>query len=79
METPEEIYELVKTMPSDQADQVLDFAKFLRQKAQNKPAPRQIPKGTLTGLRGIAKGVGTSLTDEEIQADYTDYLTQKYQ
>lgn len=78
METPEKIYELVKAMPSAQMDEVLDFVEFLRQKAQVKAAPRQIPKGTLTGLRGIAKGVETSPTDEEIKEEYTNYLMHKY-
>ena len=39
----------------------------------------QIPKGTLTGLRGIARRLPTPLTDAELQEEYTDYLTQKYQ
>jgi len=38
-----------------------------------------MPKGTLTGLRGIAKRSGTPPTDADLQEEYTDYLTQKYQ
>jgi Putative addiction module component len=34
---------------------------------------------TLTGLRGIAKHSGTAPSDRELQSEYTDYLTQKYQ
>jgi hypothetical protein len=55
MGTPERIYELVKTLPSQQVDEVLDFVEFLRQKDQSKAALQPIPQGTLTGLRGIAK------------------------
>jgi hypothetical protein len=41
--------------------------------------PSEIPKGTLTGLRGIAKRNGIVPTDEEIREEYTDYLMEKYQ
>jgi hypothetical protein len=34
---------------------------------------------TLTGLRGIAKRAGAAPNDDDLQAEYTDYLTQKYQ
>jgi hypothetical protein len=54
-------------------------AEFLHQKQLSSPQPQAIPPGTLTGLRGIAKRPGTALNDEVLQADYTDYLTQKYQ
>jgi hypothetical protein len=37
-----------------------------------------LPPGTLTGLRAIAKRSGSALNDEELKAEYTDYLTQKY-
>ncbi|MEQ9483344.1 DUF2281 domain-containing protein [Coleofasciculus sp. F4-SAH-05] len=38
-----------------------------------------IPPGTLTKLRGIAKRSRKTPSDEELQAEYTDYLVQKYQ
>jgi hypothetical protein len=82
MGTPERIYELVKALPEDQAVEVLDFVEFLRQKAQPQARitpPTAIPKGTLTGLRGIAKRSPTPPTDEELREEYTDYLNQKYQ
>lgn len=82
MSSAEKIYELVKAMPADQVNEVLNVVEFLRQKAQFKSevVPLSgIPKGTLTGLRGIAKGSGTPPTDEEIREEYTDYLIQKYQ
>lgn len=82
MGTPERIYELVKALPEDQAVEVLDFVEFLRQKAQlqaRTTPPAAIPKGMLTGLRGIAKRSGTPPTDEELREEYTDYLSQKYQ
>lgn len=40
---------------------------------------RPILPGTLTGLLGIAKRSGPAPSDEELQAEYTDYLIQKYQ
>jgi hypothetical protein len=40
---------------------------------------KTIPPGTLTGLRGIAKRLGTAPSDDDLKAEYTDYLTQKYQ
>jgi len=80
MNAAEKIYELVKTLPEKQADEVLNFVEFLKQKAhQEATAQSTIPKGTLTGLRGIAKRAGTSPTDAELQDEYTDYLSQKYQ
>jgi hypothetical protein len=82
MSSAEKIYELVKAMPEEEVNEVLNFVEFLKQKAQFKSEvmpPSGIPKGTLTGLRGIAKGSGTVPTDEEIREEYTDYLIQKYQ
>ncbi|PSB03668.1 DUF2281 domain-containing protein [Merismopedia glauca] len=82
MNTVEQIYELVKNLPEKQASEVLDFVEFLNHKAQlNSRSQSQvkIPKGTLTGLRGIAKISGTPPTDEEIREEYTDYLMEKYQ
>ncbi len=83
MEVPEKIYAIVKTMPTEQVNEVLDFVEFLKQKNQSisqvvTPA-NQIPKGTLTGLRGIAASTSLPLTDEEIEEDYTNYLQHKYQ
>lgn len=82
MGTPERIYELVKSLPEEKIDEVLDFVEFLQQKAelQTEATPQEaISEGTLTGLRGIAKRSGTPPTDTELQEEYTDYLTQKYQ
>jgi Protein of unknown function (DUF2281) len=60
METPEKIYELVKTMPADQASEVLDFVKFLNQKArlrsgQETPGDTSSSGGLLTDYAGILK------------------------
>jgi Protein of unknown function (DUF2281) len=81
MSRAERIYDLVKVMPEEQIAEVLDFVEFLGQKAQLKSgaSSRAIPRGTLTGLRSIAKRSGTSLTDEELRDEYTEYLNQKYQ
>lgn len=82
MNIAQRIYELVKAMPQEQANEVLDFAEFIRHKAALKVGSEQlstIPKGTLTGLRGIAKQAVSTPTDAEVQEDYTDYLIQKYQ
>lgn len=81
MEAPEKIYALVKTMPTEQVNEVLDFVEFLKHKTLSIVVPpvNKIPKGTLTGLRGIATGTSMPLTDEEIEEDYTNYLQRKYQ
>jgi len=54
MSTAETIYELVKTLPEGQANLVLKFTQFVQQQGST-DFPTQIPAGTLTGLRGIAK------------------------
>ncbi|MBD2328501.1 DUF2281 domain-containing protein [Alkalinema sp. FACHB-956] len=86
MTAAEKLYALIKVLPDDQVSEVLDFAEFLHQKqlsqASSSQSSSSVPKvapGTLTGLLGIAKRAGQTLSDEELQADYTDYLTEKYQ
>lgn len=78
MSTAEIIYELVKTLPEEQANLVLKFTQFVQQQSTT-DFPTQIPAGTLTGLRGIAKPDGEALTDAEVADDYTNYLIEKYQ
>jgi hypothetical protein len=78
MTAAERLYQLIQTLPESQITEVLHFAEFLHQK-QIAATPQDIPPGTLTGLRGIAKQSEPAPSNEELQADYTDYLTQKYQ
>ena len=78
MTAAEKLYQLIQTLPESQITEVLHFAEFLQQKQPISP-PQVIPPGTLTGLRGIAKRPGPAPRDGELQAEYTDYLTQKYQ
>lgn len=78
----ERINALINVLPTEQVSEILDFAEFLYQKQLTQSqanSPVVIPPGTLTGLRGIAKRAGQTSSDEELQADYTDYLVQKYQ
>jgi hypothetical protein len=78
MTAAEKLHRLIQALSESQINEVLDFAEFLQQK-QLIPTPHQaIPPGTLTGLRGIAKRSGPAPNDDELQAEYTDYLTQKY-
>ncbi len=42
------------------------------------PPSKAIFPGTLTGLRGIAKRPGSASNDDDLQAEYTNDLTQKY-
>lgn len=77
MNTAEVIYELVKTLPEDKAHLVLIFTKFVQQ--HDESSSSQIPPGTLTGLRGIAKSSDAPPTEVEIINGYTDYLIEKYQ
>ncbi|NJR62375.1 MAG: DUF2281 domain-containing protein [Cyanobacteria bacterium CRU_2_1] len=78
MTATEKLYQLIQTLSETQINEVLHFAEFLQQKQLTTPQ-QAIPPGTLTGLRGIAKRSGSAPSDDELQADYTDYLTQKYQ
>jgi hypothetical protein len=77
MTAAEKLYQLIQTLPESQINEVLHFAEFLQQK-QLTIRQQAIPPGTLTGLRGIAKRPGTAPSNDELQAEYTDYLTQKY-
>lgn len=79
MTAAEKLYQLIQMLPEDQINEVLHFAEFLYQKRPPSSQPPAIPPGTLTGLRGIAKHSEPAPSDDELQADYTDYLTQKYQ
>ncbi|WP_206070086.1 hypothetical protein [Nodosilinea sp. P-1105] len=65
MSTAETIYELVKTLPEGQADLVLKFTQFVKQQG-DADFPRQIPPGTLTGLRDIAKISKTNLINSTV-------------
>jgi Protein of unknown function (DUF2281) len=77
MTATEKLYQLIQVLPPSQINEVLNFAEFLHQKQI--VIPQSIPPGTLTGLRGIAKRSGLAPSDHELQLEYTDYLTQKYQ
>jgi hypothetical protein len=77
MTAAEKLYQLIQTLPENQINEVLNFAEFIHQKKLT--PPQAIPLGTLTGLRGIAKRQGTAPSDDDLKAEYTDYLTQKYQ
>lgn len=79
MTAAEKLYQLIQTLSETQINEVLHFGEFLHQKPLTTPQPQAILPGTLTGLRGIAKRSGPVPSDHELQADYTDYLTQKYQ
>ncbi|MBE9030778.1 DUF2281 domain-containing protein [filamentous cyanobacterium LEGE 11480] len=79
MTATEKLYQLLQTLPENQITEVLNFAEFLHQKQPTTPTTKTIPPGTLTGLRGIAKHPGSTPNEAELKAEYTDYLTQKYQ
>jgi hypothetical protein len=79
MTAAEKLYQLIQALPENQIKEVLNFAEFLHQKQLTRPQPVAIPPGTLTGLRGIAKRIGSGPSDQELQTEYTDYLLQKYQ
>ena len=78
MTAAEKLYQLIQTLPEEQITEVLHFAESLDQKPPAAP-PKRIPPGTLNNLRGLLKTNQPSPTDEELQADYTDYLIEKYQ
>jgi hypothetical protein len=78
MTAAEKLYQLIQTLPESQINEILHFAEFLQQK-QLTTRQQAIPSGTLTGLRGIAKRSGSAPSNDELQAEYTDYLIQKYE
>ena len=77
MTAAEKLHQLIQTLPESQITEVLHFAEFLHQKQLT--ASQSISPGTLTGLRGIAKRSGPAPSDDDLKAEYTDYLIQKYQ
>lgn len=79
MTAAERLYQLIQTLPENQINEVLNFAEFLYRKQLPSPSSQTIPPGTLTGLRGIAKRSGQAPSDADLQTEYADYLTQKYQ
>jgi len=79
MTATEKLYQIIQTLSETQINEVLHFAEFLYQKQLTSTPSQVIPPGTLTGLRGIAKRSGAAPSDDELQTDYVDYLTQKYQ
>lgn len=76
MTATEKLYQLIQTLPEEQINQIFYFAEALHQKQHN--TPQAIPRGTLTGLLGIAKRSDSTPSDQELQGEYTDYLIQKY-
>ncbi|NJL90505.1 MAG: DUF2281 domain-containing protein [Coleofasciculaceae cyanobacterium SM2_1_6] len=79
MTAAERLYQLIQSFPESKINEVLQFAEFLQQKQYTFPQLKAIPPGTLTGLRGIAKRLEPAPKDDNLQAEYTEYLTQKYQ
>lgn len=78
MTAAEKLHQLIQILPEEQINEVLHFAEFLHQ--TQLPSTQAIPlAGTLTGLRGIAKRPELAPSDDELQGEYTDYLSQKYQ
>ena len=77
MTATEKLPQLIQALPDSQINEVLNFADFLHKKQLT--TPQVTPPGTLTGLRGIARRSGMAPSDRELQSEYTDYLTQKYQ
>jgi hypothetical protein len=74
MTAQEKLYQLIQTLPEREVNKILNFAESLGQKVSSP----QIPPGTLTGLRGIAKQTGPVPSEAELQKQYTDYLNEKY-
>jgi Protein of unknown function (DUF2281) len=77
MTAAEKLHQLIQILPEEKINEVLHFAEFLHQTQLT--STQAIPPGTLTELRGIAKRPEPAPSDDELQAEYTDYLPQKYQ
>ncbi|MFN5857340.1 MAG: DUF2281 domain-containing protein [Pseudanabaenaceae cyanobacterium] len=78
MTTAEKLYQIIQNLPEEQINEVLQFAELLQHKLHSSPSSKSIPPGTLTGLRGIIKRRDIP-NDQQLQAEYTDYLIEKYQ
>lgn len=78
MTAAEKLHRLIQALPEDQLAEVLHFAEFIHQRRPAIAQADEIPPGTLTGLRGMAKRSGVAASDRELKAEYTDYLAEKY-
>jgi len=57
----------------------LELLETIAQSLQEELRPRKpVPAGTLTGLRGLLKTAGKSLTDAEVEAMKAEGLAEKY-
>jgi hypothetical protein len=74
MTAQEKLYQLIQTLPEKEVSEILSFVESIGQEAPIK----EIPPGTLTGLRGIAQQPGAVPSDGELETEYADYLTNKY-
>ena len=72
------LYELAKQLPEAQVQQLIEFAQGLKT-LPDIQTKQPIPVGTLTGLLGIAKSGSSAISDQDLEDQYTDYLSQKYQ
>lgn len=63
MTTADAVYELVKALPEDQANMVLAFAEFLRQKIQSRQFPTS---SSLSSYFGILKD-SPSLNEDPVE------------
>lgn len=72
MTKAEALYELAKQLPDETVEQMIEFAQGRQTLPYTRPR-RPIPAGTLTGLKGIAKSVDSSLSDQDLRDEYSDY------
>lgn len=56
----------------------LELLDILTRSLRDELMPQAIHPSALTRIRGIAKSEGLQLTDEQLKADYTKYLMEKY-
>ncbi|MCU0566396.1 MAG: DUF2281 domain-containing protein [Oculatellaceae cyanobacterium Prado106] len=71
MGTPEKIYELVQSMPSDQMKQVLDFVEFLKKSTPVQPSSHQpVSYADSASLQEVTTGAIATPTAQDTPGRY---------
>ena len=74
MTAADKLHQIIQDLSESQLNAVIDFAENLHQKQQIS-VPKKLPSGTLTGLRGLAKGHESAPSDEFLKTEYIDHRT----
>lgn len=70
--------ELIKEVMQLPLERKMELLEAISRNVREEIRPREQRESVVSRLRGIAKFDGPPPTDEEIEEDYTRYLTEKY-